>query len=219
MGCQTVGGIVVSSMSNRLFIHPKPLKWCVAALLLVSSVWAFAAEPVGTTSNAGSSANSTDKSAEPPVGSMEKWLVGAIAETKGKLQDPTLSETIREILKSDLSRYETKLTALRKKLQEDQKTREALHAKSERLRRLATPPQDLQQLFRTQQTEYEKIQADTRLNVQLWANYSEAKRKKEPELVAKAERELADYLTAKIERIDGKKYPTGMTLAEAMKYW
>lgn len=59
--------------------------------------------------------------------------------------------------------------------------------------------------------------ADHQTNVQLWANLRQARISRDPEKVARSERQLADYLAAQLGKIRGKTYPPGMSLHDVMK--
>jgi hypothetical protein len=170
-------------------------------------------------SDARLTASSTNRSRERPLDPVEKWFTDSIAEINGKLQNPAITNaTEREILKSDLTRYERKLSEHQEQQQADSIARDALYAESEKIRLLA-PTQDLHSLLQSLKEQHEQTVADMDRNVQLWANYNKAKQMKDPELVAQTERELVDYLTAQIGRIDHKQYPKGMTLSEVMRYY
>lgn len=59
--------------------------------------------------------------------------------------------------------------------------------------------------------------ADHKTNAQLWVNLNLARQSKFVEQTARAEKELADYLAANLGKIQGKKYPQGMSLDAIMK--
>lgn len=64
---------------------------------------------------------------------------------------------------------------------------------------------------------YRKLITDHQTNAQLWANLRIARSSKDPEKIARAEQELADYLAAKLGNINGKAYPTNMSLQAILK--
>ena len=61
--------------------------------------------------------------------------------------------------------------------------------------------------------------ADRNTDFQLWANLRMARERRNPEQIAQAERQLADYLSAKLGRIQGKQYPPGMSLDAIIKQY
>jgi hypothetical protein len=198
------------------------VKKCFGPLWVVGGLCIFLGHAVAA-SDAGSTAPSTNRPMERPVDPMEKWFTNSIAEIKGKLQNPAITNaTELKILKSDLTRYERNLSEHQRFQQTDNAAREAFYAESERFRQEMLrqfPTQDIHSLLQSLKEQHERISADMDRNVQLWANYHKAKQTKDPESVAKAERELVDYLTAQIGRIDHKQYPEGMTLSEVMRYY
>ena len=85
--------------------------------------------------------------------------------------------------------------------------------------RLDSAVSQLQATLQAVRAEHARVMADARTNSQLWANVNEARLARDSERVAKTERELADYLTRKLESIDKKPYPEGMTLAKVLDYY
>jgi hypothetical protein len=62
----------------------------------------------------------------------------------------------------------------------------------------------------------EAVAADRQTNAALWEKLAQSKRKKNPAEEAKSKRQLADYLIAKLAKIDGKNYNTNMSLEEIL---
>ena len=88
-------------------------------------------------------------------------------------------------------------------------------------RQLATPGIDAQTRKRLEsQLEYyqEKLE-DHRTNDRLWDNLHQARTTKNVEKVTESERALADYLALKLSSIEGRNYPTGMSLAAIMEHY
>jgi hypothetical protein len=59
--------------------------------------------------------------------------------------------------------------------------------------------------------------ADHQTNALLWANLRGASLSKDQEKIAKAERELSEYLTRRLSQIQGTNYPAGMSLRAIMQ--
>jgi hypothetical protein len=81
-------------------------------------------------------------------------------------------------------------------------------------RELANPSLDprRRQILEDMLTDIRRRQADLSTNSQLWANLRDARLSRDKERVARSERELADYLAARLERIHGKTLPPGASL-------
>ena len=77
--------------------------------------------------------------------------------------------------------------------------------------------QDLRRSYELWLEQDKKLLADAQTNEQLWANVQQADESKDPERKARAEQELADYLSARLTRIDGKVRAPGTTLDAIMK--
>jgi hypothetical protein len=79
---------------------------------------------------------------------------------------------------------------------------------------LANPSLDprRRQILEEMLTDMRRTQADLSTNSQLWANLRDARLSRDNERVARSERELADYLAARLERIHGKTLPPGASL-------
>ena len=202
------------------------LKFFLITLHLCIAILTCDAQPaaVRTSTNAPPSTNASASSLQKSLDPAERWYVDAIEETKRKLQDPALHELARAGLASDLIRYEAKLASLRiyrkqhEELMEAQrKTAQALNERANA--RMTSALSEYREMFSSIRAGHAQALADHGTNVQLWANYNEAHRKRDAQLIAKRERELADYLTKKIEKIDGKQYPTNMSLEQVMRYY
>ena len=118
---------------------------------------------------------------------MDKWFTDTIAEIKGKLQNPALTNaTRREILKSDLTRYERKLIEHQEFEQAGRRVRDAMYAEGEKIRLLA-PTQDMHSFLQSLKESHARTVADMARNAQLWSNYNRAKQINDAELVVKTE--------------------------------
>jgi hypothetical protein len=63
----------------------------------------------------------------------------------------------------------------------------------------------------------QQAEAEMRTNRQMWKNLVKAQVSHNKPEAARAERELADYLAVQLGKINGKTYPSGMSLAAIMK--
>lgn len=59
--------------------------------------------------------------------------------------------------------------------------------------------------------------ADHKTNLELWINLRLARQTKDVEQTTRAEKELADYLAARLGKVQGKTYPQGMSLNAIME--
>jgi len=85
--------------------------------------------------------------------------------------------------------------------------------------RIDSAMSELQATLQAARAEHARVMANARTNSLLWANVNQARLARDSNRVAKTERELADYLTRKLESIDKKPYPEGMTLAKVLEYY
>jgi hypothetical protein len=66
---------------------------------------------------------------------------------------------------------------------------------------------------------HERSLSDHRTNALLWRKVSEARVARDSKTVAQSQATLAEYLTKKLEAIDGKTYPSNMTLDKVMEIY
>lgn len=210
--------------------HAKPafdfLQLSLTALGLLVAVITGKAQPGGFDVGAKppTSPAAVAQSKGSPLGPFERYILGTIEENKRKLEDPALDAQTRASLTSRVAYDETALrehrVQLRKReafveaLEREGKAREAL----ENARR-TTALLEARQAFDLFWAKHAQALADGQTNIQLWQNVMKARDAKDRERIAKAESELAAYLTRKLELIDRKQYPQGMSLAEVLEYY
>jgi hypothetical protein len=84
---------------------------------------------------------------------------------------------------------------------------------------LADPmlPTNMQSTYRGMLGNYQGKLADYQTNAQLWAKLHASQTAMDSARIAQAKSELATYLAAKLERMQGKKYPAGMSYDAVIK--
>ncbi len=174
-----------------------------------------------------------------PHDAMDAWLLQTIEKTKQDLQRPGLDATSRQFLEMSLRRLYGQWDDHQAQVQSNKAFIEAIRSNprtaltnmpdpieqswssaiAQKERELADPRLDpyRRQALETIVTTFKQQLADHTTNAQLWANLRLAQQSKDAEQMDHAKRELADYLAKSLGKIQGKTYPTGMSLDAIME--
>jgi len=170
---------------------------------------------------------------------MELGLLKRIKDIKSNLLQPGLDPNSRGMFEHLLKELRGELVDHRTMVQSNQAFAEAIRlnprtartnmpdpieqflsldvARNERM--LADPTLDpnTRRMFERMLEDAKQKLADHETNAQLWDNLRLARQSKDVKQVAYAERELVDYLAARLGKIQGKTYPHGMSLDAIME--
>ncbi len=226
---------VQSNMASALAKAGNPL--LIAAPQVPGSTWLLQASTnfdlSDTNLNAGGPASNAV-----PHDAMDAWLLQTIDKNKRDLQTPGLDAVSRQFLQRSLRRLYGQWNNHQAQVQNNKAFVETMHSNPKTA--LTNMPDPIEQSWSLAIAQKERELADTTLdpyrrqaleaivatlkqqladhttNAQLWANLHQAQQSKDAETKAYAERELADYLEANLGKIQGKKYPPGMSLDAIM---
>jgi hypothetical protein len=166
--------------------------------------------------------------------SMDSWILEKISDIKIKLQKTDLNPLVLQTLQTELWQFRGQLTnhrALvreRLSLVENMRTNHAVAA-TNNLDSIGTTihrtisnfelqsanpalPSNMRKMYKTLAEDRRRQFDDHQTNAQLWANLRLAQQTANTERVTRSEGELADYLAARLGKIQGKTYPQGMKL-------
>jgi len=169
-----------------------------------------------------------------PHDTMEVWLLQKINGVRLDLQRPGLDANSRQFLENSLARFKRQWADHQAQVQSNKLFIETIRSnprtgfmtnrpdpieQSLKLdiahyeRELDNPalPSNMRKIYEGMLDDYKQKLADHETNAQLWVNLRLARQSKKEEQMAYAERELADYLGAKIGM------PPGKTLEAVMK--
>jgi hypothetical protein len=169
-----------------------------------------------------------------PHDTMEVWLLQKINGVRLDLQRPGLDANSRQFLENSLARFKRQWADHQAQVQSNKLFIETIRSnprtgfmtnrpdpieQSLKLdiahyeRELDNPalPSNMRKIYEGMLDDYKQKLADHETNAQLWVNLRLARQSKNEEQMAYAERELADYLGAKIGM------PPGKTLEAVMK--
>ena len=150
----------------------------------------------------------------------EKYLSNSIVKIKAELADPALTNPIwRASLERNLASNEKMLNRLREFEISERQRREVFNKQIEERRQAilaAHPSKDMDTVDKELKEKTDRVRALSARTSQCWSNYHRAKTLKDPDLVAKTERELADNMIAFLEYLEHKKYPKDMPLQQVL---
>jgi hypothetical protein len=182
--------------------------------------------------------NEPETDSIPPRDAMETWLLQKITSIKGDLQKTNLNPVVEQSLQMELWQFREQLTEHRAQVRDQTALAETLRTNP--MSGLTNPPDLIGSMMSRSVENYERESANPALppnlrktfemlaeerkqqlanhetNAQLWINLRLAQQSKNVEQVAHAKRELADYLAARLGKIQGKTYPLGMSLEAIM---
>jgi len=186
-----------------------------------------------------SDTNEEEFKARTAFDTMEVGLLNRINEIKTNLSQPALPPSSRGMLEHLLGELRWQLANHRAMVQSNQAFAQAIRAnpktawtnmpdpieqslsmaiaRNERI--LADPTLDPnnRRIFEHMLEDSEQKLADHETNAQLWTNLRLARASKDTERITHAETELATYLADRLGKIQGKKYPPGMSLDAIME--
>jgi len=170
-----------------------------------------------------------------------EWLKKRIQQDQVTLQNTNLNESSRHFIEIGLKDLQNRLESMQNEVQSNNATVQAISANpagavtnlgdpidlamsrqvDSYQKELADPALDhtRREAIEFALSDLTQIRDDHRLNAQLWSNVTDARRSRDSKHIAQAEGELADYLAKKLGKMQGKTYPTGMSLEAVMEQY